>query len=107
MWADLLNALAFLTILPVKFRETATPGRMLAFAPLVGLLIGVAVSAAGMLPVRPELRALAALALWVGLTGGLHLDGLRTRDGLLAAVDPERHLAIMHDPRAGRGRSLA
>jgi adenosylcobinamide-GDP ribazoletransferase len=102
MWTDLVNALAFLTVLPVKFTVTSPAGRLLAWAPLVGLVIGGLVGAAALLPVRPELRALTTLALWIGLTGGLHLDGFADScDGLLATVNPQRRLEIMRDPHTG------
>jgi adenosylcobinamide-GDP ribazoletransferase len=42
------------------------------------------------------------VALWVALTGGLHLDGLADCcDGLLASATPERRLEIMRDSRLG------
>jgi adenosylcobinamide-GDP ribazoletransferase len=102
MWTDMSNALAFLTIMPVHFRSTSPVGRLLAWAPLVGLLIGVLVSATALLPLQRELRAFIVVAIWVSITGGLHLDGFADScDGLLATVDVERRLEIMRDPRAG------
>ncbi|PIE82107.1 MAG: adenosylcobinamide-GDP ribazoletransferase [Chloroflexi bacterium] len=48
------------------------------------------------------LTAVITIAVWAGLTGGLHLDGLiDCSDGLLASVSPERRLEIMRDPRVG------
>jgi adenosylcobinamide-GDP ribazoletransferase len=42
------------------------------------------------------------LALWAGLTGLLHLDGLMDScDGLLPPRDPARRLEIMKDSRVG------
>lgn len=102
MLTDMLNALAFLTILPVRFNAAAPAGRLLGWASLVGLLIGGLVSAAARLPLPRELHAFVVLLVWIGLTGGLHLDGFADScDGLLATVDPPRRLEIMRDPRTG------
>lgn len=41
------------------------------------------------------------LSAWVGVTGGLHLDGaMDTADGL-AVLDPDRRLEVMSDSRSG------
>jgi adenosylcobinamide-GDP ribazoletransferase len=103
MLADLLAAFAFLTILPIRAASPNPPGRIFACFPLVGLVIGAAVSAAASIPFLPrDVAAFLALALWAILTGGLHLDGFGDScDGLLATTTPERRLEIMKDPRAG------
>src|SRR5690606_5510087 len=51
----------------------------------------------------PLLLAALLLAIWVGLTGALHLDGLAdTVDAWIGGYgDRERTLAIMKDPRSG------
>ena len=49
----------------------------------------------------PLLSGGLVVALWVWLTGGLHLDGaMDTADGL-AVMDPERRLEVMADSRTG------
>lgn len=104
----LLIALQFLTRLPVRLPgmpEPAQIGRSLLWYPLVGLLIGlVLVAAAHVLEGRSDLLTAALLlALWVGLSGGLHLDGLAdTADAWIGGYgDRERTLTIMKDPRSG------
>lgn len=104
----LLIALTFLTRLPLPLRgEVAGPdiGRSLAFYPLVGLLIGALLAAGGwlLMEVSAPLAAALLLALWVLLTGGLHLDGLAdSADAWAGGLgDPERTLAIMKDPACG------
>lgn len=71
----------------------------------VGLVIGSAVWAAwqtSMLLFPPLVSGVIALAFWIGLTGGLHLDGLADScDGLCASVDREKRLEIMADPHIG------
>lgn len=103
-----LIALQFLTCLPVRL--TALPsagdmGRSLLYYPLVGLLIGALLWLGGLLlaGVPAALQAALLLALWVGLTGGLHLDGLAdSADAWLGGFgDRQRTLEIMKDPRSG------
>jgi adenosylcobinamide-GDP ribazoletransferase len=108
MFRPLLIALQFLTILPIRINappDAEATGRSLLYYPLVGLLIGALLAAAlwmlGDAP--PLLTAAVLLALWVSVTGALHLDGLA--DSLDAWVgghgDRERTLAIMKDPYCG------
>lgn len=103
-----LIALQFLTRLPVSLPGMPTPaqvGRSLLWYPLVGLLLGVLLWGAHLLlgQTAMALQAAIILALWVGLSGGLHLDGLAdTADAWVGGFgDRERTLAIMKDPRSG------
>jgi adenosylcobinamide-GDP ribazoletransferase len=103
---DMLSAFGFLTVLPltnIAGGSTPRPGRMYAYFPLVGLLIGAFVALVAFIPFFPRpVVAFLVLAVWVILSGGLHLDGLAdTCDGLLSATTPERRREIMKDPRAG------
>lgn len=102
---DLRTAFSFLTILPVGAAETAQPGRSFAYFPLVGLAIGGMLFACASLlkgQTAPEIQAFIVLALWVVLTGGLHLDGFADScDGLLVTTEPARRLEIMKDPHIG------
>lgn len=104
----LLIALQFLTRLPVSLPGMPAPqqvGRSLLWYPPVGLLLGLLLwGAHGLLGATPELlQAAILLALWVGLSGGLHLDGLAdSADAWAGGLgDRERTLAIMKDPRSG------
>lgn len=105
MWLDLRRALGFLTILPVGTLQAEAdlraPGKAFAWFPLVGVPIGALVATVAWL-VPDWLAGYAALATWVVLTGGLHLDGYADAcDALLATTTPERRLEIMKDPRVG------
>lgn len=103
-----LLALRFLTRIPVPLREEPGPGAwgwIMAWFPLVGLLIGAALAvtrwAAGQ-AFGPALAAALMLAAWVAITGGLHLDGaLDCFDALAVAAPPERRLAILKDVHVG------
>ncbi len=105
MFRDLNGALSLLTTFPTPNHYPVQPGRAYAAFPLVGLLIGgllwvIAWGAEHVLP--PEVVALLVVVAWVGITGGLHLDGFGDScDGLFAAVSVERRLEIMKDSRAG------
>jgi adenosylcobinamide-GDP ribazoletransferase len=104
----LLVALQFLTISPVLIKRAFTPrelGRATGYFPLVGLLLGVVLIAANLLLAHifaPVIRAALVLALWVILSGALHLDGyLDACDGLLGGSTAESRMEIMHDERVG------
>ena len=109
-----LEAIRFLTVLPVR-REQASSERALArsivYFPLVGALLGAILAlvdwGVGHLG-STQVAAAVVLLAWMGLTGGLHLDGLAdTADGLLGGCDRGRRLAIMRDSRLGTFGALA
>lgn len=103
IWNDLRGAFAFLTVLPIGWPDDTSPGRTIAYYPLVGLVIGAAIAGIAQLePLSPDLTAFLVLLIWIALTGGLHLDGFGDAcDGVLATVEPTRRLDIMKDSRAG------
>ncbi len=86
-------------------------GKSLAYAPLIGLLIGIWTAGWDfglrlVLPAAPA--AVLTLLAYVGMTGGLHLDGLGdTFDGILSGRPRDRMLAIMKDSRVGSFGVLA
>lgn len=103
-----LIAVRFLTRLPCPQPSSYQPeliGRSLVFYPLVGLLLGslLWLSASWGEQAPTLLGAALILALWVFLTGALHLDGLAdSADAWIGGLgDRERTLAIMKDPRSG------
>lgn len=98
-------AIAFYTCLPVPARWPLNFQGIARYAPLVGLGIG------GLLALGDQLLTVAGLpvltrsalvvALWLAVTGGLHLDGaIDTADGLAVPV-PQRRLEVMADSRTG------
>lgn len=109
MWRPILIAGRFLTGLPFPDPGTigaADLGRAAPAYPLVGLLIGLLVWGSAWLLVGAghcDLGAVLVLALWVWLTGALHLDGLAdTADAWVGGLgDRERTLQIMKDPTSG------
>src|SRR3546814_14249848 len=76
----LIVAIQFLTRLPTP-RIAVSAGEFAAsmrWFPAVGLLVGALVAGAGWAGARidPWTGSLAALIVWVAVTGALHLDGL-------------------------------
>ncbi|MBI3957644.1 MAG: adenosylcobinamide-GDP ribazoletransferase [Chloroflexi bacterium] len=112
-WRELHLALTFLTTVPLpdlpaealsSFRGST--GRAFAWYPLVGLLIGLLLAGGVWLlvwtPLGAAVQAGLLLLLWVGITGGLHLDGVMDScDALFAPVSVERRLAILKDVHTG------
>ncbi len=101
-------ALQFLTRLPVANQGHISPdeqGRSVLFYPLVGIVIGLAlVLTAWLANSQPHLLAAALiLAVWIAITGALHIDGLAdTVDGWVGGQgDHERTMSIMKDPFCG------
>jgi len=96
-----LAALQFLTLSPPLVRRAFTEkelGQAAGFYPLVGVLIGALLYGAnyGLALIAPDaLRAALLLALWILLTGALHLDGL------LDTFDGRGRVEIMRDERVG------
>ncbi len=103
----LIVALAFLTRLPLPRVEADGDdfAAAIRWYPVVGLIVGAFVALAGWSGalVDPWLGALAALLVWIAITGALHLDGLGDlADGMGAAHgDRTRLLAVMADPHIG------
>jgi adenosylcobinamide-GDP ribazoletransferase len=105
---SVLLAIKFLTILPVPVPAEVPPKMMrraTAYYPFVGVVLGLLLVGADLalgLLFAPALRSALLLALWVGLTGALHLDGfLDCCDGLFAPHPPAERLDILRDVHAG------
>lgn len=105
---EFFAAIKFLTVLPVPggwSGDEKTLARSVPYFPLVGLLIGLL--AAGfdytigqILPLLPA-STLTVIFL-IGLTGGLHMDGLAdTADGFFSARPRDKMMEIMRDSRIG------
>lgn len=108
MMRAFLLALQFLTCIPVRVSGDVTPrlmARAMIWFSVVGLMLGgvLALADVGLRALFPPLASAALLlAMWVALTGALHLDGfLDCCDGLLVAKPPEKRLEILRDTRVG------
>ena len=100
-------ALQFLTRLPTPaiVVDDAAFARSMRWFPASGLVIGALVAGAAWAGglVDSRLGALAALIVWVGVTGALHLDGLSDLADASGAAhkDRERLLTVLADPHVG------
>src|SRR3984885_10271747 len=106
---EFLNALRFLTIVPVPSSDAASApdwlSRCAKYFPVVGIGVGLASAAVLLLAGRiwgPMVASLLAVATSIAVTGALHEDGLAdTADGLGGGWTVEKRLAIMKDSRIG------
>jgi adenosylcobinamide-GDP ribazoletransferase len=100
----LLGAITFYTCLPIPHTWRLDFEGIARWAPAVGLGIGglLGLMDAGLQALGMPVLVRSALVVvgWVGVTGGLHLDGaMDTADGL--AVEPSRRLQVMADSHSG------
>jgi len=111
LWQDTLAAMIFYTCIPLPISKTLDFHSVARLAPAIGLLIGAIlglVDAGIRFLGMPVLTASAlAVAFWLVLTGGLHLDGaMDTADGL-AVQNPQRRLQVMADSATGAFGAMA
>jgi len=110
--SPLFIALQFMTTLPISLKNLPKDedvGYSALHYPLVGAVIGGLMIAFAFAitqlfaPYLPQLTAALLVALWVGLTGGLHLDGLADSADAWAGGfgDRQKTLDIMKDPTCG------
>lgn len=99
------GAMIFYTRIPLPEVWPIQFERIARWCPLIGLMSGASLGLMdwGLIWLGfPNLvRSIFIVAIAVGLTGGLHLDGVSdTADGL-AVTDPERRLVVMKDSLTG------
>jgi len=103
-----LDALKFLTIIPLPWRHEASPeelGRSITYFPLVGIIIGIILAGLswllGLILPSAVVNVLLIVSLAV-ISGALHLDGLAdTCDGIAGHRTVEARWQVMHDSRVG------
>lgn len=105
----LILAITFLTRIYIPNQYTYTEedfGKSIWYYPLVGGILGGILSGLSLafsrLHVHSDLSAFILLGLYIGLSGGLHLDGLAdVCDGLFSNQSLEKKFEIMKDSRVG------
>lgn len=105
------SAVIFYTTFPLPCTWTGNWHRIARWASWIGLIIGFCLGLGDIFfqfcQIPQLTRSALIVAIWVGITGGLHLDGaMDTADGL-AVPDRERSLAIMKDSATGAFGAMA
>jgi adenosylcobinamide-GDP ribazoletransferase len=111
IYLNITSSIVFYTCIPLPYIPGMEFDRVAHLAPVMGLMIGgilaildLAIASFG-IPVLTR-SALVVIA-WIGITGGLHLDGaMDTADGL-AVGDPQRRLQVMADSATGAFGAMA
>jgi adenosylcobinamide-GDP ribazoletransferase len=111
LWYSFLGAITFYTCIPIPEIWGPEFRRIARWAPLVGLFIGTILGLADTglqeLEVPTLTRSVGIVAIWIAVTGGLHLDGVMdTADGL-AVGDSRRRLQVMTDSATGAFGAMA
>lgn len=107
MFNGLISAIRFLTVIPLPFRKDAPFAAQAAvpFFPVAGLGVGMILALLDWFfgwCFNPVLAAALDVAVMVGLTGALHIDGLAdSGDGLFSHKPTLKALEIMRDSRVG------
>ena len=111
-----LHALQFLTRIPVANKgeyQAELSGPSVSWYATVGLIIGVIIAVCAWvftewLALSPFVSSALVLAVWVGITGALHLDGLGDcGDAWMGGHTRDRMLEIMKDTSCGIGAIVA
>jgi adenosylcobinamide-GDP ribazoletransferase len=104
----MLDALRFLTVLPLGRQEGPPQARGVAAFPLVGLLVGLVWAVVAAVVSDPRffgVTAVAAAFVLIAdalLTGGLHLDAFAdVADGVASRLDRDGALTVMREPTIG------
>ena len=108
---DLFASIIFYTSIPLPYINGLDFQRVAYFAPLVGLMIGgllgLGDAVMNYLGIPVLTRSALVVSIWIGITGGLHLDGVMdTADGL-AVGNPEKRLEVMADSATGAFGAMA
>jgi len=114
IFKQIICAVQFLTRIPLPFEIDLSEkdfGKSIAYAPLVGAIIGAIICMVYYLISLSGVRSVAvimAFATYVVITGALHIDGLGdTFDGLFSNKNKDRMLEIMRDSRMGTNGIVA
>lgn len=105
LWRSLLGAVIFYTVFPLPHDWRPSFERIARWCPLVGLVIGGILSlifiGLNHLQTPSLIQGAIITAIWLGLTGGLHLDGAMDSADGLAVTNPNKRLEVMADSVTG------
>jgi adenosylcobinamide-GDP ribazoletransferase len=105
------SAVVFYTICPLPTAWANSWTRIARWASLIGFIIGGILGLSDFLLIywgfSPLTRGAIIVAFWIGISGGLHLDGaMDTADGL-AVTEPTKRLEVMKDSATGAFGAMA
>ncbi|MEC4804527.1 MAG: adenosylcobinamide-GDP ribazoletransferase [Jaaginema sp. PMC 1080.18] len=109
--ASLGGAVIFYTRIPLPLSLPFSFQRVARWAPGIGLLLGSGLGGIDWLLGQLEMpiltRSALIVALWIGMTGALHLDGVMDSADGLGVSDREKRLEVMLDSRTGAFGAIA
>ena len=111
IFTSFCSGVIFYTVIPLSSRWTNNWLRIARWSPIVGICIGLSIAAVDLLlefcSVPNLTTKVLLVAVWVAITGGLHLDGaMDTADGL-SVTDADRRLEVMKDSATGAFGAIA
>ncbi len=100
-----VSSVIFYTSIPLPYIKDLDFQKVSYLSPVIGLMIGGILAildfAIASLGIPVLTRSAVVVVAWIGITGGLHLDGaMDTADGL-AVMEPQRRLEVMADSATG------
>lgn len=105
LWRSLLGSILFYTIFPIPTDWQPSFHRIARWCPLIGLVMGGLLSfclwGLSALNTPALIKGAVGVSLWIGLTGGLHLDGAMDSADGLGVTDPKHRLEVMADSHTG------
>ena len=108
---SLCSGVIFYTVIPLPSQWTNNWTRIARWCPLIGLLIGLVLSAVNSFLDFCHLPSLTRMgiivAVWIAITGGLHLDGAMDAADGLSVTDRDRRLSVMKDSATGAFGAMA
>ena len=105
LWRSFLGSIIFYTITPIPNNWKPSFEGIARWCPWVGFIIGGCLSliflGLNIIHTPPLVQGAVTTAIWLGLTGGLHLDGAMDSADGLAVTNPEKRLEVMADSVTG------
>jgi adenosylcobinamide-GDP ribazoletransferase len=110
VYNNIFSAFSFLTIIPIKTYDLRYVAQNMYLFPLVGLIIGIAISVLSFLLfsyLQSFILGFVITATIIGITGLHHSDALSDlADGLMAKGSIEFKHKVMSDPRIGTAGTI-
>ena len=109
--SSFFSAVIFYTVIPLPASLITSWERVACWASSIGLFLGLVMGSAhyllDLVGCSSLLNGAIIATFWLGITGGLHLDGaMDTADGL-AVNEPEKRLEVMKDSNTGAFGAMA